>query len=606
MTRRCVSRFQVMFAAVAGVVAVESATTAEGAVISLQRVVAAQLDQNNAVIQLGAYAYKPGATPAEDQFFIAGSGSTGRLIRVDGANTGSTTSTLLVSDTQWQQWVRDNDPNANGTASRGQASVFGMLLNPVTIGSDAAYTRAWIVDQKGILQKGSPATDYPEKTYRFYSWNLQPALPASDPAAATNVFKPVLSSASLSTSAGAAATAVPVVSRQFVFSQDGQHIYFTDSSTTSGGLYQMDATTGALQRLITEKSSGSGTVRLTAEPGIRKVGPSTERIYTNGSTVTGNVGGINSVDFDYTAGTTTAASAVISGETITTFIGGVAGAGYDVTAIASDGENLYFDVNGGSTTGTTPTRRSVVLRLDAQGRLSKVVSLAERQAFFGTTVVGTKQFQFRDATYNGLPVRQLMFGQASDSTSYIGGVYLFEPGDFNQDGVVNAADGKALKDSGALKTMATTTSDTNSDNFRFDMNGDGYAGSGTLGVRVNYRDVKVFQQFLGFKNGDADFSLTLDFADLVLLGDNYLGTGKVWTSGDFNGDDLANFADLALLSNAWLGLGQAAPTLSQIDGAGFTSVYRDAVVTAFNVAVPEPSMLAMALPAVALLRRGRR
>jgi hypothetical protein len=48
--------------------------------------------------------------------------------------------------------------------------------------------------------------------------------------------------------------------------------------------------------------------------------------------------------------------------------------------------------------------------------------------------------------------------------------------------------------------------------------------------------------------GDANLDRKVDFSDLVVLSQNYSGTGKLYGEGDFNYDGKVDFADLVILS----------------------------------------------------------
>ncbi len=49
--------------------------------------------------------------------------------------------------------------------------------------------------------------------------------------------------------------------------------------------------------------------------------------------------------------------------------------------------------------------------------------------------------------------------------------------------------------------------------------------------------------------GDADLDLDVDFADFVILANNFGLTNRSWRNGDFNGDTWVDFADFTILAN---------------------------------------------------------
>src|SRR5690606_24159596 len=94
--------------------------------------------------------------------------------------------------------------------------------------------------------------------------------------------------------------------------------------------------------------------------------------------------------------------------------------------------------------------------------------------------------------------------------------------------------------------------------YKFDLNGN---------LAVDWKDVKVLQQFAGYADGDTNFDGVLDFADLDTLNTYYhtaAGTGaETWIHGDITSfvpsypatafdANTVNFADLSLLADTWL------------------------------------------------------
>src|SRR5207237_4157672 len=68
--------------------------------------------------------------------------------------------------------------------------------------------------------------------------------------------------------------------------------------------------------------------------------------------------------------------------------------------------------------------------------------------------------------------------------------------------------------------------------------------------------------------GDANRDRTVDFADLVVVAQNYGSVGgHGWATGDFNGDGNVDFADLVALAQRYGSTLAAAPTAAVPVGA---------------------------------------
>jgi hypothetical protein len=147
------------------------------------------------------------------------------------------------------------------------------------------------------------------------------------------------------------------------------------------------------------------------------------------------------------------------------------------------------------------------------------------------------------------------------------------PGDFNQNGVLDAPDIDDLTAKSAGMTNPPA----------YDLNGD---------LLVNDADVKVWVKDL-FKSwiGDADLNHEFNSSDLVQVlasGKYEVNEDSVWSSGDFNGDGRTNTSDLvAALADGGYELGRP-PAVAAV--------------------VPEPSTILLTLLGMVLLaaRRHRR
>ena len=527
--------------------------------------------------QLAGFGYDP----VNNRLQIGVTSSVGGLFTVDNVGSASPVATRKVSQAQQQTFTFGRQPVA-----------FGVALNPVTFNGAAPYSVAYIVD----AHAASVSTDL-STTRRLYSWNL--GAEGAAPGGTSTVLSPALSAAQI-IAASSGGTANPAAIRQPRFGNDGKSVYFGVASSNTNGIYRYDASTSTVSRLQTVSVGALGS----QEVGVQKLSATSDRILYADST-----GNLVYKDYDYSgAGTFDAQKTLVSVDKIRDFIRGTAATGvFAINNVVSDDDtgNVYFQVG----TGQATQPRNVFLQVDPQGRLAKVTTVNEVRSVRinqSNTFTGT---QIAPGSYTGaggtFAVKQLYFGNATSSTSYIGKINLFKAGDFNRDNVVNAADATLLRTSGALSPVGTTTSNT--DLFKFDMNGDSVASTVAAGLvsNIDYYDVKAFQQFLPFANGDADFNLTLDFSDINVARDNYLGSGKIWTTGDFNGDNTVNLQDLKILADAWVyGLGQPRLSAADIDTAGYTGQFRNDLVTAFNV--PEPTTIGLLAAGTLLVGRRRR
>lgn len=120
------------------------------------------------------------------------------------------------------------------------------------------------------------------------------------------------------------------------------------------------------------------------------------------------------------------------------------------------------------------------------------------------------------------------------------------------------------------------------------------SGNHTLGYLDNGSSVTIAYTL----PGDADLSLAVGFADLVALAQNYNGTNKVWSQGNFDYDTDVDFNDLVLLAQNY---NQAALA----DVSGFGSDFASDWALAQSL-VPEPTSLAAIGGVATLVLRRRR
>lgn len=507
-----------------------------------------QNQAGTSTLALAAFGY----SPVGDRMFTASFSDANQQLRVIENLSGTPTFTTLVNNSEWTLFNRGGLPNASG----GAPTPGGIVLNPKPIGAIPAFSLAVITDGGAVVTLGSPAVQQPTLTQRLYQYNLPVSLGGSG--------TPTFQSLATISNMAAAITPAPTnnttnVARQPAFSTDGQSVYFIDTSTAYGGLWQKQLATGQLTRLVATSDE------INTEPAVVRVN-GLDRVVIRGGGATGNVGGLDYFDTDGTPSGTSARQVLVSAAQLADFWGTTTTATI-FSAGADDQGNIYF----GNT--NTATQRRGIFRLDTEGRLSKVISYRERQlAFGGTPNANTLRIQFRTTSdvpdgYTLPTIRQLLYAESSP-LNLVAAVSLFQPGDFNHDGVAGAPADLALF-SAALTPRGVAAADTS---LRLDLNGDDV---------VDWKDVKVLQQFVPIPTGDTNFDLAADLSDLTTIGLNYQRTGNAtWRDGDLSGDNTVNLLDLELFAG---GITVAPPTLSFLLNPDFSDVFRNDVRTVFSI-----------------------
>ena len=529
---------------------------------------------------ISAAAYDAGSDTAYTTSFGAG----GALRRITGVSTATPVSEVMVSEAQLQLFYRDGDP----TRSVSTPLQSGLIFNPVPVGSIPAFDSLWISDSGFTRFPAPSSTTDPDATKRVYRYNLQAPPAGGD---GRDVFSQLVSLAQLRAASGGG-TASDNFGRQMAFSPDGQSIYAADSSTAHGGIYRIDPETGAIARLHVG--------RINTEPAVVQVGLS-DRVLFAGTSASGNDGGISYIDHNGT--TTSAEQVLVSTATLTDFLDRPAPATADIRSMTTDDDgNVFFNDIGTST----------LIRLDPQGRLVKVTTRNERDLVF-TGAVGASptpnsnnlRLQTYQHTHPSAGAITRVVYVESTPLNFVAAVDVFDPIDFNRDGSTDAADVALFKPKLGTRGSVAALSDA-----RYDLNGNG---------SIDWKDVKILQSFVpSIRNGDANMDGAVDFIDLNILRDNYLGTGKTWLEGDFaslvansavylptaSDANVVNYVDLETLAGTWLNvLGQPAPTEQDLDANGYTGQFRNDVIAAFNI--PEPMSLGL-LPLAGLLLGRRR
>lgn len=512
---------------------------------------------------LAATAYNP----TTDTVFTATFGAGGAVRAITDVG-GTPVSTVRVSESQLQQFYRDGNPD------RGVLTplISGMVLNPLPVGSFPAYSFAIITDSGTTRLPGSTATD-PAATKRVYRYNLGAVAAGGD---GRDVFTSLVTLADMGALQGSPTSTSSNAGRQGAFSSDGRAFYFVDSSAAYGGVYRTDVLSGATS-LVLDTAGDVNT-----EPGVLPRSGGGDRVLVQGS-AGNNLGGLNVIDVD-AAGAGGGSQALISAATLADFLQRPVGAA-DLRSVTTDAAgNVYF----------FDTDSKVLVRRDARGRLSKVLTNAERAAFrdqagkTGTVNGNVLRLQARTANHpTAGAVTQVMFAEQT-AQNYVAGVYAFEAGDFDRNGRRDEADVALFKP--VLTTRGVVQ--TNSGNFKFDVNGNAV---------VDWRDVRALQPFFDFGDADADLNGLVDFADFLTLRENFGRTGRRFTEADFDGDDDVDLADFAILQNSF-------GYRSGVLGLGLTPApFDQGAWDQFVASVPEPAGVGV-LGAVAtgLLARRRR
>lgn len=542
-------------------------STTSAQIDTLQTVVSQPLAVGNVPnpSSLGTFGYDP----VHHHIYVAGfAGADQQLRRIDNVDGGGTmTAQTQIFTTAWLLFTKNGDLNNGG----GIPVPSGLLLNPQPIPALGlgSFANAWITDINGTITQAT--VPHPEWTQRIYKYNLQQDANAD----AREEFTSQMTLETYRVAAGGAAGSLTSnVGRQFAWSGDGQSIYYIDSSANIyGGIWKLPVAGGAPTRLL------ATTADTNTEPAVLSSG-GVDTIFFRGAATTGNLGGIDKITHD---GTTTSARTIhVSAATMANFFELSTGS-IQVASMTSDGDgNLYFNDTG--------SQRLGIYRLDSQGRMSKVVSRNERTAVFGvgtqTANVNTLRMQPRTTTFGtgstAFNLTQILYAE-STPFNLIAGAYVFKPGDFNRDNVVDQADVDALKPIITLRGVQQV----GTTNLRFDMNGNG---------AVDWKDIKIFQTFYPqLFDGDATMNGRVDVDDLGILASNWQTGGRTWLGADFTGNDIVDVDDLGILASNWQAGVPVGPALAAL---GLPAV-----------SVPEPTFLSLSLIffclATASLRRRR-
>jgi hypothetical protein len=374
-------------------------------------------------------------------------------------------------------------------------------------------------------------------------------------------------------------------SRRGAFAPDALKFYFVSKEITKPrrftGVWSVRMSDKKVRQIFKDYVNpyDGNTVITTSEPAAMKVGfrnftglpydPCMNQVLVNGTTVSGNIGGINAfVDNDTN---NAPVYKVIDANILLAFIEAPepnVALRPMVQAIVADAVgNIYFDIRGGS-------GPEGIFKYDLQGRLisvmNRVTAITSAIYYLQTTPkslsISPNRFDIRTVAspYNpSQQILQLMW--ANSAINGVTGVYVFKPCDFNRDGQITVADmdffkAQLNKSSGTLPLIAD--GNTFNDYIKADLNGSGIAdgnsdaeppilNTGIVSACVTEKDMEVLWQFV--VPGDTNFNKTIDFKDFAALAANFGKTGvKNWSQGDFNFDDTVDIDDLYLLTEHWL------------------------------------------------------
>ena len=393
--------------------------------------------------------------------------------------------------------------------------------------------------------------------------------------------------------------------RSFAWSSDGQSIYAVDAGANTGGIYRIDATQQdvAARIWIDTRSITDVGSRINSEPAVlhtsvRDLDPTNsavgDQIIVEGSLTGGNDGGVN-VYLDTGGPTVPAPSPLFTEAEFRDFAEYIGSSAPQYVSLTTDAVgNLYFHEIG--TDG--------IFVYDTQGRFAKIASEAEHNEFQVDNNEGRNDnvldMQLRMSAAPGFAVNEIIY--TDDALDAPVGILAFKVGDFDRD---NDVDGDDLGLFAAA--LGTRGMPAESENNKFDLNGNAelvfdvedqefkHVSNGA--VVVDWKDVKILQQFADISDGDANFDGMLDFLDLDIMSANYFTipgqTDETWADGDFASIDpdyafnavdanLVDMVDLQVIADTWVNvLGQTPVTETDADTQGYVGQFRDDLLAAF-------------------------
>ncbi|QQE12578.1 PEP-CTERM sorting domain-containing protein [Planctomycetota bacterium] len=363
------------------------------------------------------------------------------------------------------------------------------------------------------------------------------------------------------------------------WSGDGQSIYFVEQNRY-GGVFQTNIATGEVKRIFTADSNTK--IKSSVHQIQSSVKNLTGSLYEGdqllvaGSSASDNVGGLDVLIDDGVTADEWSSYSLISADQLNDFL---------ELGVNDEGEKIYSSIKA-VTTDTEGNvyfrdgKRYGIFKLDTEGRLSKVASEREIESFqnengASSSNANTFDFMTRKTSHdfeNGVEdVTELLY--SDPALKSVIGVKIFETGDFNRDNIVDSADIALFKDALQLRGVRGTD-----ETEKFDLNGNAsgnrlynYKDSTHVFGIVDYKDVKLLQQFYAFNDGDANMDQNVDINDAIMLVENYGGTENTWITADFTGDDTVDITDaITLVNNYGTEATLAAPTIT-FDSASDTN-----------------------------------
>ncbi len=380
--------------------------------------------------------------------------------------------------------------------------------------------------------------------------------------------------AAIGASVSVPTTSDQVGGRRSTFSADGAKIYFVSADLRSTGrlftgVWSVELATKTVKRLLDD--TAFTIAKPIAEPASVAIGvrnftgdnyaANINQVLFNGTDASGNIGGINALVDDGSADPNIYPA--VPAAAMLNFLGmdpntPLASRPTYMSIAADEEANLYL---------YTSAPYSALYKYDTKGRLICVGTRLQHYAF-NSDVTGTTTGT--NTAYLRLDIRkvpspydpcqiivQAMF--MSTACKAVAGVNVYKPIDFNRDGSVTLADLNFFKTQ-IQKTWAGTVpviADGNSytDYIKADLNGNGVLNSTTppTGMAepcVTEKDREALWQFV--VPGDVNLNHAIDLADFIALTENFCGTGKDWSQGDFDFDGTVDMDDFTLLSKHWL------------------------------------------------------
>lgn len=358
----------------------------------------------------------------------------------------------------------------------------------------------------------------------------------------------------------------PYIGRQFAWSTEGKHIYVTDHGKISGGVYKVNIESGATWKIhpdfVDPNTSGLYEECAVLSSTVRHLGQeSGDQVLIAGHEDFGTEGGVSYIVDD--ANTITGPYVLISTAELQDFLELHADPDPNYNQVArirsfaaDQNGNIYF----------YDAETYAVHMYDTLGRLVTLKNKAQQYAFNvsqgGNGVQGgSLRLQTRQVVHDTAgALTEVMF---RGYNSWALGLYVFRPGDFNRDDVLDANDTGFFIDQFRVSQAANgdpnnlpTLYDPNGgyvDYCLADLNGSAmpYRDSSYTArlekIAVTAKDLEVLLQFASLWKGDLDWDGDVDATDLATLIANKGMADPIWFDGDLDQDNDVDDDDQAIL-----------------------------------------------------------